>query len=363
MTIPLAAAGPSPMWFLSRGTGIVTLLLLTASVTLGIVNTRRWGGGSGRRFVIDGLHRNVSLLVVAFLSIHVAATLADSFAPIALRDAVIPFAATYRPIWVGLGALALDLLAAVAITSVVRRRLGYAAWRRVHWLAYACWPVALLHGLGTGTDTTAPWVLALSIACVVAVWSAAWTRVSASHPAAGGPALAGFAALVLGPLALGVWLPRGPLGSAWARRAGTPAALLASASGGSRRGSPSTVLAVPFTSQLSGTLRRGETADGLAAVDLAMTFGGRSPGAVDVRIQGEPASGGGVSMTASRVVIGPRSAPGAYRGRIVSLDGQHVLATATDSAGRALRLELALDIDPEGRNVGGTIRAEAEARA
>ena len=90
----------------------------------------------------------------------------DSFAPIRLIDAVIPFASTYRPLWLGLGALSFDLLIALVVTSLVRRRLGYRAWRTIHWLAYASWPVAVFHGLGTGSDTKVWWMLALTAACV-----------------------------------------------------------------------------------------------------------------------------------------------------------------------------------------------------
>ena len=116
------------------------------------------------RFVLDSLHRNVSLLAVAFLLVHILTAVLDSFAPISLTDAIVPFGGSYRPFWLGLGAVAFDLLLAVALTSIVRRRLGYGAWRATHWLAYACWPIALLHGLGTGSDVKSTWLLALNIA-------------------------------------------------------------------------------------------------------------------------------------------------------------------------------------------------------
>src|SRR5205823_6374706 len=100
----------------------------------------------------------------------------DSFAPIKLIDAVIPFASAYRPQWMGFGAVALDVLIALVITSLVRRRLGYRTWRAVHWLAYASWPVAVLHGLGTGSDTKIWWMLGLTGACVAAVSAAILLR-------------------------------------------------------------------------------------------------------------------------------------------------------------------------------------------
>ena len=104
------------------------------------------------RFVVAGLHRNVSLLVVVFVGVHIATAVLDPYAGIRLIDAVVPFASSYRPVWVGLGALAVDLLAAVIVTSLVRVRLGLRAWRAVHWAVYVIWPVAVVHALGSGSD-------------------------------------------------------------------------------------------------------------------------------------------------------------------------------------------------------------------
>jgi methionine sulfoxide reductase heme-binding subunit len=155
----LAAAGPSPLWYLTRATGAVALLLLTASVVLGILGAVRFGSPRWPRFLTAGLHRNLSLLVLALLAVHILTAVLDSFAPIGLKDAVVPFVSAYRPLWLGLGALAFDLLLALAATSLLRRRLGYRAWRSVHWLAYGSWPLALTHGLGTGSDAKVGWML------------------------------------------------------------------------------------------------------------------------------------------------------------------------------------------------------------
>jgi len=359
MTAILASGGPSPLWYLSRGSGAVTLVLLTVSVVLGIADVRGWRTERWPRFVLDGLHRNVSLLVLALLAFHIATTVADSFTPISLIDAVVPFASVYRPIWLGLGALAFDLLLAVALTSVLRRRLGLEAWRRVHWLAYACWPLALVHGLGTGTDAKATWMLVLSVACLASVWVAAWLRVTSSYPEAGNRAVAGFSALILGPLALAIWVPNGPLASAWARRAGTPPALLGQTARSSRsdaaRLARSGVLRVPFTGSVAGALRQAQAANGLATVQLDLTFSDQRPAVTRVIIEGQPLSGGGVSMTQSQVTMGPKSRPAAYRGSVLSLSGQNLLATVTDAAGHALRLDLALVIGSANQAVSGQI--------
>ncbi|HSS88183.1 MAG TPA: ferric reductase-like transmembrane domain-containing protein [Streptosporangiaceae bacterium] len=167
--------GPG-LWYATRATGLVTLLLLTASVLLGILTTGRFAGGSWPRFLTVGLHRNLSLLVVTFLALHVGTTVVDKFVSIPLTAAFIPFASSYKMIWLSLGAVALDLLVALVATSLIRNRLGLRIWRWVHWAAYVCWPVALAHGLGAGTDRGTLWVFVLTIACAAMVVGVATWR-------------------------------------------------------------------------------------------------------------------------------------------------------------------------------------------
>jgi DMSO/TMAO reductase YedYZ heme-binding membrane subunit len=134
---------------------------------------------------------------------------------------VIPFISAYRPVWLGLGAIAFDLLLALTVTSLIRTRLSYRGWRLAHWTAYLCWPVAVLHGLGTGSDTPVRWVLALTLGCVALVAALLGWRLAygwPSHPAA---RLLGALALVLALIAGGAWLAAGPLHPGWAQRAGT----------------------------------------------------------------------------------------------------------------------------------------------
>lgn len=168
--------GPG-LWYVSRATGLVTLLLLTTSVLLGLLAAGRFRGDRWPRFLTQGLHRNVSLLVLVFLGLHVGSIVADTYTSISLTAAFIPFASSYKTVWLSLGAVALDLLLALVVTSLVRDRLGYRVWRRLHWLAYACWPVAVAHGLGIGTDRSVAWVIALTIGCVGSVGAAASWRI------------------------------------------------------------------------------------------------------------------------------------------------------------------------------------------
>lgn len=166
------------LWYLSRATGVTTLVLLTLVVLGGILV--RGGATVARlpRFVVLGLHRNVALLSVAFLSLHVASVVIDPYVTINLVDALVPFVSSYRTVWLGLGAVALDLILAIVVTSLLRVRLGLRAWRAVHWLTYAAWPVALVHGLFIGSDVGQRWMQAIAVLCAGSVAAAVVWRVS-----------------------------------------------------------------------------------------------------------------------------------------------------------------------------------------
>ena len=234
-------------WYLTRATGAVSLLLFTAAVVLGVMNVQRFTSQRWPRFVIDGVHRRVSLLAITFLGIHVVTTVIDTFVSIPLIDAFIPFIGSYRPFWLGLGAVALDLALAIVITSLARDRIGFRAWRAVHWLTYACWPIAVVHGLGTGSDASSTWLLALTALCVVAVAAAViWRITRAPHASrnervAGALGLGGFLVFLI------AWLPGGPLGPEWAKRSGTPAPKSASATPATQPAAPATSTATPET--------------------------------------------------------------------------------------------------------------------
>jgi len=212
------------LWYATRAFGVVALVLLTATVILGIAGTARFAAPGLPRVVTAGLHRNLSLLVLALVALHVLTTIADGYAPIGFASAVVPFDSAYRGLWLGLGTVAFDMLLAVALTSLLRDRLSYGTWRGVHWLAYACWPVALWHSLGTGTDSRVPWLLTLDAVCVAGVAGAVWWRLSLATPGRG--RTAALTALAVLPLATAIFVFVGPLQPHWAERAGTPPAIL-----------------------------------------------------------------------------------------------------------------------------------------
>ena len=358
--VPAAASG-SAYWYLTRGTGTVALLLLTASVVLGVLGSVRFDAGPRwPRFTIDALHRDVSLLVMVFLVLHVLTSVLDSFAPISLLDAVIPFAGTYRPFWLGLGAVSFDLLIALVVTSLARRRLGYRSWRAIHWLAYASWPVAVFHGLGTGSDSKAWWMLALTGACVAAVLLAVFARVATTGPQAPEwlrpSAIAASAAVGAG---LVVFAVEGPLEHGWARRSGTPASLLAPTSASSVRvstaGGSASHAPRPFSASVSGTISQTAVSGG-EVVDLALNFTGGERGVLRVRLAGAPA-GAGLSMTGSQVNLTAVGLRSAMAGQVVSLDGRRFEARVKDSSGSQLLLHADLNIDDQGGTVTGSLVA------
>jgi sulfoxide reductase heme-binding subunit YedZ len=355
-----ATLSPSAYWYLARGTGAVALVLLTGSVVLGILGSVRFVAPRWPRFAIDTVHRDVSLLVLVVLAIHIVTSVLDGFAPIALLDGVVPFVTPYRPLWMGLGTLAFDLLLAIVITSLVRRRLGYRAGRAIHWLAYASWPVAVLHGLGTGSDVKQWWMLGLTAACIVAVLVAVWTRIAHVSGENAGFRAPATALAVITPIGLAIFTLAGPLQTGWARRAGTPKSLLgrapvsasSSASGsGSASAGP---LGRAFTSGVSGSLNQ-QTAAGGAIVDIALRVTGHVHGRMRVRIAGVPISAGGLSMTGSQVVLAVAGTSAALVGQISSLQGTEFVARLSNGAGTAVNVHAQLQIDSQTNNVTGTL--------
>jgi methionine sulfoxide reductase heme-binding subunit len=172
----------SLLWYTTRGAGVVSLLLLTGVVVMGVLSVRRFEAAGWPRFLTVALHRNVSLLAVVFLALHVVTAVVDPYTSLGWVAAFIPFGSYYRTFWLGLGTLAAELVAAIIVTSLLRRFIGAWAWRLVHWLAYAAWPIAVLHGIGTGTDAGSLWLVAIQVLCALAVASAVVLRLLTGSP-------------------------------------------------------------------------------------------------------------------------------------------------------------------------------------
>jgi DMSO/TMAO reductase YedYZ heme-binding membrane subunit len=350
--------GVSALWYLTRASGLVSLILLTATVVLGIVASVGWTSTRWPRFLSQSVHRNLSLFCLALIGVHVVSTVGDGYVPIGLMDAVIPFRSPYRPIWVGFGALAFDMLLAVAVTSGLRRRIGVAAWRGVHWLAYACWPIAALHGLGSGSDPRLPGAVLVFVACTgsvaaALVWRLASGRARTPARRVGG-AVAGAAVLLI----IVVFAAVGPLRPGWSHRAGTSASLLAQLAAGSTVASyaphagasaaaPKGIPATPFQTSATGTVTvSAPDASGNSQVTLVMKLAD-STTPLDVRIAG-PAEAGGVAMRSSQVTFGP------LQGQVTALEGSSIGAVVSGPSG-SINLSMELQLNPQAGTLSGQV--------
>jgi methionine sulfoxide reductase heme-binding subunit len=168
------------LWYASRATGVVALLLLTAVMLLGLLVARQGRLPGLPRFAVSGLHRNLSLLAVAFVAVHVLTAVVDGYVNIPLTAVVVPLASSYERLWLGLGAVSFDLMLATVATSLLRRRLSRNSWRAVHLTVYVSWPVAWVHSVFSGGDLRHGPLFALALACAVAVVAAALWRVIAA---------------------------------------------------------------------------------------------------------------------------------------------------------------------------------------
>ena len=203
----------SPLdWYVARAGGVVAYVLLTAAVLLGLTMTSRQRLAHWPHLAIENVHRFTGLLVGTFVTIHIVTIAIDSYLPFSLASLVVPFISSYRPAWVGLGIVAAELLIALAVTNRLRRRtISYRAWRRAHYLNFAVWGGATVHGLGSGTDRSTPWLLAIELVAIVSVLSLSGWRIlrrrGVSRPTV--LALPGLAGAAIAVIALGLVL--GPL--------------------------------------------------------------------------------------------------------------------------------------------------------
>jgi methionine sulfoxide reductase heme-binding subunit len=328
------------LWYLTRATGLISLILLSATVVLGIVASVGWTAKRWPRFASQAMHRNLSLFCIALIAIHIVTTVADGFVPITYLDAFVPFISPYRPLWIGLGALAFDMLLAVGITSGLRRRIGVRAWRGVHYLAYACWPIAVLHGLGSGSDARLSIMVLIEVLCITSVVGAvAWRLVAARGlPTTRRLAAAGTtAALVV----------LAEINARFATAKGTANTSPASTTAPTTAPPSGDLPAPPFTANVSGTVKTtSQNSSGEVEVMLTMVLQGSNTPLV-VTLLGTSVNGG-VAMSSSSVVLGTA------RGVVTALDGTTIGATVRAPSGH-VDLEMQLSIDQSTGSISGTV--------
>ncbi len=184
----MLATSSTILWYTTRATGIVALVLLTLTMAFGILTAGRTKSRSWPAFAQAELHKRVSVLAVVFLAFHVLTAVLDTYVDVGWTSIVVPFTSSYRPQWTGLGTVAVDLMLAVLISSALRQRIGPRTWRGIHWVAYVSWPVAIAHSLGEGTDAAKLWMDVLVALCILTVagplaWRIADHRRSREHQA------------------------------------------------------------------------------------------------------------------------------------------------------------------------------------
>ncbi len=213
---------PKLAWYLTRSTGLVLLVLFTLSTALGLLSAVSKAGGRVPRFVATDLHRRFSLMASVLLVVHVATSIADNFVEITVLDAFVPFRNGYRTLYLGLGTFAADLTLVLVVTSLLRHRMDVRAWRSIHLLSYAMWPMVVLHGLGTGFDAKKAPVIWLTVACVLLIVALTLWRVLLVPSATTTARTAVVVGVPMMSLALALWAIAGPLAPGWSKKAGTP---------------------------------------------------------------------------------------------------------------------------------------------
>lgn len=348
-------------WDTARAGGFAAYILLSVAVGVGLVLRNRWQTPKWPRLITNELHGYLSLLALVFIVVHVVAVLVDPFTRFGLAEVFVPFASHYRPVWMGLGIVALYLLLAVWVSSRLRTRIGYDTWRRIHVLAYGVYVAATVHGLGTGSDTRSVWAPIIYAASVVVVGALAARRLLV--PAARGqrrrPALAALGGGLV--LLTATWAVAGPLAAHWGARAGgiTGNRAVVPARVETRR--PAKVPRVgigavetPFRATFNGTMDvQPVDAAGRVTIRIDGALRGGTRDHLEIYLQGVPLEDGGVAMERSRVRMGARTA--VYHGEIVGLRGSQLVASLHSSR-QDLRLAVALDLSRADGVVSGTVR-------
>ncbi len=333
------------LWYIGRGSGITAYLLLTFSVVLGIALSRRWYSTRLPRMVVDELHRWLTTTFYVFVAVHIVTILIDPFTHFSVTDVTMPFASSYRPIWLSLGIIGTELSIAAGASVWVRKWIGYRAWHVLHLTAYPIFFMSLLHGIGTGTDTKTSWLTLLYVISFVLVAGATLWRMIEIPAWRTGVIVT---SLVLAG-ALVVWGIGGPYASGWAKAAGTPDKLLqkAAVQNGTATLDSATVTATPTSSgpQFPATVQdtiSGETL--LNGDQTEALFRGTAEGSttLDVAIQLKVISAQFTGQIQLRTADHTPLCSG-------DISGRELDALAATCSGYGQSYQLRVSLDPEGR--------------
>ena len=356
----LAAIGGNPklLWYLTRATGIIAILLLAAVVILGMVTASKAAPKGFAKFLVPDLHRRLSISAAVFLGIHIITALLDSFVHIGLAASIIPFISSYRPIWVGFGAISFDLLLVVIGTSVVRHRFSQGPWKKIHYASWLVVSFALFHAMGTGSDARVGLVEGIYIVLVGVVALAAIFRTATDAQLRKLAKVGGGAVILAVPvLALG-WSFKGPLRTGWATASSSfsllPKVTTTAALKSSGSGSGSNSFVWPVNGSVQGTVSIVNSNSGTSTVTLAGTVTGTGD-VVTVRLVGSVQQGSLV-LQGSSVAIGTSSAPNTYTGLVAQAGGSTLVLSLHGAQGSFTG---ALSVNISGSSFSGQLQAPA----
>lgn len=355
----------SPLWYISRAAGFVGLVLLGVIGVLGVMTAGNFRLGRGARFLTPEMHRSLTLLAVVVLGIHVGAAVLDPFARIGFKDIVVPFGAHYRPIWVGIGAVAIDLGIAVVATSLLRVRMGYRSWKLLHWASYPIFALSIVHGLGTGSDS------ALLLSKIIYLLVGAVLLLSILARLISNRNIFGFQKLALLstsfglPLLIVAWAFIGPFGPNWPKRAA--AGLGQSVSANTAANSASSVskakpvpifsIGSGYSSSWSGKIDSSPAnSQGEVALRLIGPLSG-SPGyELSVTLIGFPQEGG-ISMASSILEVANTQGTPFYEGKVTTLSGTTIVCQISNVTGSTTAITINLNLSSSGTTFTGTVAA------
>lgn len=364
-------------WTVARAGGFTGYILVAISVALGLMLSMRWQSASRwPRFVNSELHNFATLLSLVFVGVHVLAVWVDPFTRFGWAEVFIPFVSHYRALWMAFGIVALYLGIAVALSTLIRPRIGYTWWRRIHLLTLVLFVLVTVHGIATGSDTRTWWGLAIYLGAVILVGGLLCVRLLAPVVPEGRahPGIAIACALIV--LVGAGWAAAGPLRSGWNAVAndgqGSGARVaLASSSGGSTGGtgagsskssgntsgnSSGTTIASAFNDTVAGALTQANGGENTTTITLNLQASGDLPGTATLTLQGQQSDDGSIDLTSTNLSFQPASG-GTYRGALQGIDAGgsrwRMSAVLTNSAGgQAIRVLLTVRVGDGGTVAG-----------
>lgn len=348
-------------WDVARAGGFVAYGLVTVSIALGLVLSLRWKSKAWPRWATTDLHRYITLLALVFTGVHTLGIWLDPFMAFGPAEVFVPLASHYRPIWVALGIVAAYLLLAIWLSERIQKRIGYAWWRRLHYLTFAIYGLVTIHGIGTGSDTRTTWALAIYAGSFALIGSLLAIRLLLPAPhLTPRPRVATGVVLLAAGVAL--WTVAGPLRPGWnavANFGHGSGARIALASG-SRSSASAARAVVPFSASLQGTVGQNSGDGGLgnnvgSTIQIDTTLSGGMQGSLRIALRGQATGGGGMAIAASRVDFAPASSNETYQGQVTGINGNQMGAVCSGSGGDRIQLNLQLTVDGAG-NVTGTVR-------